>query len=188
VAASNNRDHEITLVITISKYCQLFTSFTSIIRGNSPRSLHRNRSIIACLRHIYMGLFFTHILFVMNRTMNATPTERLQHHFRYWHAYKQKVWQILQDWRNLSTFPSQLNALKSKRKFCHTVQSPREGAFVGLVPPKQSFKPPPNWNIRHYKTVMLVQILECQAPLHKCEAPPIEDFLVTVLLARQAVH
>ena len=51
VAASNNRDHEITLVITISKYCQLFTSFTSIIRGNSPRSLHRNRSIIACLRH-----------------------------------------------------------------------------------------------------------------------------------------
>jgi len=36
-------------------------------------------------------LFFTHIPFVVNRTMNATPTERLQHHFRLWRAYKQKV-------------------------------------------------------------------------------------------------
>ena len=51
------------------------------------------------------------------------------------------------------------------------------GVFVGLVPPKQSFKTP-NWNIRHYKTVMFVQILECQAPLYKSKAPPIEDFLV----------
>jgi len=31
VSASNNRDHEITLVVTISKYYQLFTSFTNII-------------------------------------------------------------------------------------------------------------------------------------------------------------
>jgi len=30
VAASNNKDHKITLVVTISKYYQLFTSFTSI--------------------------------------------------------------------------------------------------------------------------------------------------------------
>jgi len=35
---------------------------------------------------------------------------------------------------------------------------------------------------------MFPQILECQASLHKCTAPPIEDFLVTVLLARQAFH
>jgi len=56
VAASSNRDHKITLVVTISKYYQLFTSFTSIIRGNSPRSLHRDHSIIACLRHIYLGV------------------------------------------------------------------------------------------------------------------------------------
>ena len=40
VAASNNRDHKTTLVITISKYYQLFTSFTSIIRDNSLRSLY----------------------------------------------------------------------------------------------------------------------------------------------------
>jgi len=168
VAASNNRDHEITLVVTIMKYCQLFTSFTSIIRGNSPRSLHRDHSIIACLRHIYMGVILHAHPFVVNHTMNATPTERLQHHFRNWHAYKQKVWQILQAWHNLSTFPSQLIALKGKLTFCHIATSQQEGAFVGLVTAKQNFKPP-NCNIRHYKTVMFVQISECQAPLHKCK-------------------
>ena len=97
--------------------------------------------LLVCTTYIWV-LFFTHVPFVVNRTMNATPTERLQHHFRHWHAYKHKVWQILQVWRNLSTFPSQLIALKSKLKFCHTVPSPREGVFMGLVPPKQSFKPP----------------------------------------------
>jgi len=142
--------------------------------------------LLVCATYTWV-LFFTHIPFVVNRTVNATPTERLQHHFRHWHAYKQNVWQILQAWRNLSTFTSQLIALKSKLKFCHTVPSPREGAFVGLVPPKQ-VSSPPNWNIRHYKTVMFVQILVCQAPLHKCKAPPTEDFLVTVLLVRQAFH
>jgi len=25
--------------------------------------------------------------------------------------------------------------------------------------------------MKHYKTVMFVQTLECQAPLHKCQAP-----------------
>jgi len=37
---------------------------------------------------------------------------------------------------------------------------------------------------------MFVQISKCQAPLHKCKAPPslkpIEDFLVTILLPHQA--
>jgi len=56
VAASNNRDHKITLVITISKYYQLFTSFTSIIRDHSPRSLHWDHSICAYSRHICMGV------------------------------------------------------------------------------------------------------------------------------------
>jgi len=56
VAESNNKDHEITLVVTISKYYQLFTSFTSIIRGNSPRSLRWDHSIIPCLRNIYLGV------------------------------------------------------------------------------------------------------------------------------------
>jgi len=39
-----------------------------------------DHSIIACLHHIYMVLFFTHIPFVVNRTFNATPAERLQQH------------------------------------------------------------------------------------------------------------
>jgi len=46
--------------------------------------------LLVCATYIRV-LFFTHIPFVVNRTMNATPTERLQHHFRQWHAYKQKV-------------------------------------------------------------------------------------------------
>ena len=144
MAASNNRDHEITLVVTINKCYQLFTStsFTSIIRGNSPRSLHRDHSIIACLRHIYMGVIL-HAHPLCRESHNVTPTERLQHHFWHCHAYKQKVCQILQVSRNLSTFLSQLIALKSKLKFWRTVPSPREGAFVRLVPLKQSFKPPP---------------------------------------------
>jgi len=87
-------------------------------------------SLLLCATYIWV-LFFTHIPFVVNRTMNATPTDRLQHHFRHWHAYKQKVWQILQARHNLSTFPSQLIGLKSKLKFCHTVPSPREGLLWG---------------------------------------------------------
>jgi len=53
VAASNNRDHKITFVVTISKYYQLFTSFTSIITGHSPKSFHWEHSIIACSRHMH---------------------------------------------------------------------------------------------------------------------------------------
>jgi len=49
-----------------------------LIRLCSPRSLHRDHSIIACSRHIYMVLFFAHIPFLVNCAFNATPTERLQ--------------------------------------------------------------------------------------------------------------
>jgi len=45
---------------------------------------------------------------------------------------------------------------------------------MGLAPPKQSSNNPPKFNylnMKHYKTVMFVQTLECQAPLHKCQAP-----------------
>jgi len=108
----------------------------------TPRSFHRDHSIIACLRHICMGLIL-HTHPVCRESHNERNTNReVAIPLRHWHAYKQKAWQILQAWRNLSTFPSQLTALKSKLKFCHTVPSPRKEAFVGLVPPKQSFKPP----------------------------------------------
>ena len=39
-----------------------------------------DHSIIACSRHICMVWFFTHIPFVVNHTINATPPERLQQH------------------------------------------------------------------------------------------------------------
>jgi len=37
-----------------------------------------DHSIIACLRYIYVLLFFVHMLFLVNHTFNATATERLQ--------------------------------------------------------------------------------------------------------------
>jgi len=36
-------------------------------------------TLIACSRHAYILLFFAHIPFVVNHTINATPAERLQH-------------------------------------------------------------------------------------------------------------
>ena len=45
--------------------------------------------LLVCATYIWV-LFFQHIPFVVNRTMNATPTERLQHHFRHWHAKNRK--------------------------------------------------------------------------------------------------
>jgi len=93
------------------------------------------------------------------------------YHFGPCHACKQKVWHIFSCkfdiLHNLSTFPSQI-ALKSKLKICHTVQSP-QGACCGLSPSETKIQSPlPNWNMKHYKTVMFVQISEWQAPLHKC--------------------
>ena len=38
----------------------------------------RDHSIIACSRHIHTFLFFAHIPFMVNHTINATPPERLQ--------------------------------------------------------------------------------------------------------------
>jgi len=44
-------------------------------RGHPTRSLY-----FACSRHIHVFLFFTHIPFVLNHTINATPPERFQQH------------------------------------------------------------------------------------------------------------
>ena len=55
VAASNNRDHSRRYHQEV-QYNQLFTRFTSIVRGHSPRSLYQNHSFIACSRHICMGV------------------------------------------------------------------------------------------------------------------------------------
>jgi len=45
------------------------------------------------------------------------------------------------------------------------------GVFDGFALPKQRSNPHPKLNMKHYKTLMFVQISESQAPLHKCKAP-----------------
>jgi len=42
--------------------------------------MHRNDSITACSRHMYVVLFFAHIPFAVIHTFNATTAERLQQH------------------------------------------------------------------------------------------------------------
>jgi len=74
VAASNNRDHarnlsSRTLVITFS--CS---------HANIGRTFTSQSFLLLLARATYiMVLFFTHIPFVVNQTINATPPERLQH-------------------------------------------------------------------------------------------------------------
>jgi len=74
VAASNKRDHARnfslrTLVVTFNR------SHVNIGRATTSQSL---LLLLARDRYI-MVLFFTHIPFVVNHTINATPPERLQH-------------------------------------------------------------------------------------------------------------
>jgi len=82
VAASNNRDHP-----TRSLSPSPFTSTINCSPGVLVRALsevtHQDHSIgitlLLLVRATYiMVLFFTHIPFVVNHTINATPPERLQ--------------------------------------------------------------------------------------------------------------
>ena len=62
----------------------------------------------------------------------------------------------------------------------NSVPSPRRG-FGGVSPPQTKLQASPNWNMKHYKSVEFCQFLECPAPPQKRKAPPIENFLATVL-------
>jgi len=78
VAASNNRDHarnlsSCTLVVTFNR------SQVNIGRATTSQSL---LLLLARATHM-MVLFFTHIPFAVNHTINATPPERLQHYVLY---------------------------------------------------------------------------------------------------------
>jgi len=58
VSASNNRDHEITLVLTISKYYQLFTSFTNIIDvTHQDHSIGITLLLLVRATYIWVGFF-----------------------------------------------------------------------------------------------------------------------------------
>jgi len=78
VAAISNRVHTKRSLSSSLLARTINCSPGSQARGHSPRSLHRDHSIISCLRHMYMVLFFAHIPFVVNRAISATPTESLQ--------------------------------------------------------------------------------------------------------------
>ena len=69
VAASNKSSH--AMITLRARYCYA-QSLTSLV---SPEITRHDHSIIACSRHICMVLFFTHIPFVVNHTLNATPPE-----------------------------------------------------------------------------------------------------------------
>jgi len=75
VAASNNRDYARnlslrTLVVTFNR------SHVNIGRATTSQSL----LLLLAPATYTMVLFFTHIPFVVNHTINATPPERLQHY------------------------------------------------------------------------------------------------------------
>ena len=84
VAASNNRDHP-----TRSLSSSPLASTINCSPGSQAlwEVTHQDHSIeitlLLLVRATYiMVLFFTHIPFVLNRTINATPPERLQQHER----------------------------------------------------------------------------------------------------------
>ena len=77
------------------RYCYV-QSLRSLV---SPEITRHDHSIIALFApHICMVLFFTHIPFVVNHTINATPPERLQQHpllFTTNHTYRTFfVWRL----------------------------------------------------------------------------------------------
>jgi len=66
VAASNNRDHASqSRLLLLVRAAYIFVLRAHPVRGESHNQ-----------RHIF--LFFAHIPFVVNHTINATPPERLQ--------------------------------------------------------------------------------------------------------------
>ena len=80
VAASNNKVDPATSLSSLPLATTINCSPDSqtLFRGYSPRSLHRDHSIIACSRHTFMVLCVAHIPLVVKRVFNATPAERLQ--------------------------------------------------------------------------------------------------------------
>jgi len=55
--------------ITLCVHWSLCWIVHTLVSAELP---HRNHSIIACSRHIYILLFFAHILFMVNHTINTT--------------------------------------------------------------------------------------------------------------------
>jgi len=58
------------------------------VAASKTEVTQRDHSIIDCSRHIHIFLFFAHIPFVVNPTINATPPERLQQYADYSSKHK----------------------------------------------------------------------------------------------------
>jgi len=75
--------HDLHILVTAPFCCDrkdqmaCAQSFTLWQQATIEITCH-DHSIFACLRHIYVVLFFAHIPFMVNHTFNATPTEWLQ--------------------------------------------------------------------------------------------------------------
>ena len=73
-----------TYVWILSLFCCDRKSWVACAQSFAPwqqatiEITRRDHSIIACSHHAYIFLFFAHIPFVVNHTINATPPERLQ--------------------------------------------------------------------------------------------------------------
>ena len=77
VAASNNRAHMPWSLFAYA--CRYVQSLTSLV---SPEIIRHDHYYCLFAPHICMVLFFTHIPFVVNHIINATPPERLQHNHK----------------------------------------------------------------------------------------------------------
>jgi len=107
----------------------------------------RDHSIIACSRHIHLFLFFAHIPFAVNHTINATPTERLQHS-----PPSERVfllfWQWSWNWSCQINFCGLILILKEESKllvpaffcFCKSQAAFFERFFVNMIWSRKEFK------------------------------------------------
>jgi len=74
----------VPILVTAPFYCDL-KSRAACAQSFAPwqqattEITRRDHFIIACSRHVHIFLFFAHIPFVVNQTINATSPEKLQH-------------------------------------------------------------------------------------------------------------
>jgi len=80
VAASNNRDHPTRSLSSspLAGTINCSPGSQALLEVTHQDHSIGDHSIIACSRHIHVFLFFAHIPFVVNHTINATPPERSQ--------------------------------------------------------------------------------------------------------------
>jgi len=100
-------------------------------------------------------------------------------HFGPCHAYKQKVWRTVSSklTYRVTKVLLRVNCIKQTEVLPHSPVA--TGVFDRFSPSETKLQSPPNLNMKHYKTVMFVQILECQAQLHKCKAPLAQGWAIS---------